>query len=345
MQKRIAISLVLSWAFSMSACSQDERISPRSMTGGMAGGGIGGAASSTGGRSGGVAGIAGGGHAGRAGAENAGAGQAGAVGGTAGTTGGQAGRAGAGTAGGGQAGAFGGTAGVGQGGGGGMYSTLAITFDSLSLPNQPAVYQRLGLTAAPTVASNQTLTSDFGLFKNSYDPAYSSWSGFAYSRDTDTTTAGYTNQFSAVTGSGAYGSTYYGVAYDFGTGTSVSFLGTTVGYQLTGAFVTNTTYAYLSMRDGDAFAKKFGGPTGTDPDWFRLDITGVRADLTKTAPLACYLADFRSTDSAQDYIVNDWRWVDLSALGKVVGLEFALTSTDSGTPTYFALDSITIVVP
>jgi hypothetical protein len=37
-----------------------------------------------------------------------------------------------------------------------------------------------------------------------------------------------------------------------------------------GVYVTNTTYAYNSMRDGDMFAKKFGGPTGNDPDWYKL---------------------------------------------------------------------------
>jgi hypothetical protein len=138
---------------------------------------------------------------------------------------------------------------------------------------------------------------------------------------------------------------YFAVAYDLGTGATVQFSGSADGYQLTGAFITNTTYAYLAMRDGDAFAKKFGGPAGTDPDWFRLDIVGVRADLTKTAAVEFYLADFRDADSAQDYLLNEWRWVDLSQLGKVVALEFALSSTDVGTPYYFALDSIRAVAP
>jgi hypothetical protein len=38
---------------------------------------------------------------------------------------------------------------------------------------------------------------------------------------------------------------------------------------VTGAYFTNTTYAALSMLSGDSFAKKFGGASGDDPDWFK----------------------------------------------------------------------------
>jgi len=258
-----------------------------------------------------------------------------AAGGGATATGGGAGAAG-------QTGGAGGAAG---GGAGGLGATIGITFDDLGLPDQPTVYQHVGLSAEPAVSSTQTFTSQFGVFSNSYDPQWGSWYGFCYSRDTDTNTAGYTNQFSAIAGGGAEGSLYYAVAYDLGTGATVQFSGSADGYQLTGAFVANTTYAYLAMRDGDAFAKKFGGPAGTDPDWFRLDIVGVRTDFTKTGPVQFYLADFRSADSAEDYILSEWRWVDLTQLGKVIGLEFSLSSTDSGTPYYFALDSIRAIAP
>ena len=51
---------------------------------------------------------------------------------------------------------------------------------------------------------------------NGYNTTYGSWDGWAYSNMTDTTTPGYTNQFSAITGSGVNGSANYGVAYDAG---------------------------------------------------------------------------------------------------------------------------------
>jgi hypothetical protein len=279
-------------------------------------------------------------------AATAGGGTAGVAGASA--TGGQAMAGGGGATTGGQGGAGGHRGGQGDpgaGGAAGTGATIEITFDDLTLPDQPTAYQHVGLSAEPAASSTQTFTSQFGVFSNSYDPQWGSWNGFSYSRDTDTTTSGYTNQFSAITGGGAAGSVYYAVAYDLGAGTTVQFAGSADGYQLTGAFVTNTTYAYLAMRDGDAFAKKFGGTGGTDPDWFRLDIVGVRSDLTKTAPVQFYLADFRSADSAGDYILNEWRWVDLTGLGQVIGLEFTLSSTDSGTPYYFALDSIRAIAP
>jgi hypothetical protein len=57
-----------------------------------------------------------------------------------------------------------------------------------------------------------------------------------------------------------------------------------------------------------------------------------------------YLADFRFADNSQDYILDSWGFVDLSALGTVDFLEFDLSSSDNGafgmnTPGYFALDN------
>ncbi len=180
-------------------------------------------------------------------------------------------------------------------------------------------------------------------FNNNYNAAYGSWDGFAYSNMTDTTTPGYGNQYSAITGGGAGGSANYGVSYmGYSTPPTITFAGIT---DISGMYVTNTTYAYLSMRDSDSFAKKFGGDDGSDPDWFKLSTWGIRADGSLTSPVDFYLADFRFTDNSQDYIVNDWTWVDLSGLGNVVGLQFSLSSTDNGaygmnTPAYFALDDL-----
>jgi len=50
-------------------------------------------------------------------------------------------------------------------------------------------------------------------FVNNYNSTYGSWDGWSYSNTTDTTTAGYTNQFSAYTG-GAHSGTNYGVYYE-----------------------------------------------------------------------------------------------------------------------------------
>lgn len=186
-------------------------------------------------------------------------------------------------------------------------------------------------------------TSDGVHFNNLFDDTFGPyWEGFALSNVADNTTPGPDNQYSAITGGGAAGSSNYVVGY-------VGFLGTvpTVTIpedgNLSGLYVTNATYAYFSMRDGDPFAKQFGGPDGTEPDWFLLTITGKDADGATIGEVEFYLADFRSDDSAQDYIVSEWTWVDLTSVSAARTLEFALTSSDVGdfgmnTPAYFALD-------
>jgi hypothetical protein len=172
------------------------------------------------------------------------------------------------------------------------------------------------------------------------------WNGFAYSRTGDTTTAGFSNEFSAYAGSGSGDSATYGLAYVGGEAAPrVAFDTPTV---LASAMFTNTTYAALSMRDGDSFAKRFGGADGTDPDFLRLTIVGRDSANAVTGAVDFYLADFRAADNTQDYIVQQWTQVPLASLGAVSALEFSLTSSDVGpfganTPLYFAVDNLAAV--
>lgn len=184
-------------------------------------------------------------------------------------------------------------------------------------------------------------------FSNNYvpDPQYPSWSGFAMSNTTDTTTPGFGNQYSAFPGSGADGSASYAVSF---SNAAVKF-NTIQNFAGFGASITNTTYAALSMRDGDGFAKKFGGVSGDDQDFFKLTLSGYASSAATGTLLDFYLADFRSTDNSQDYIVNSWKFVDFSALGAVDEIRFSYASSDIGqfginTPTYFAIDNL-IAVP
>jgi len=175
------------------------------------------------------------------------------------------------------------------------------------------------------------------------------WAGWAYSNETDTTTPGYGNQFSAITGGAASGDNY-AVAYPslwYGVTPTVTLDSPSA---LDSVYLTNTTYAYLTMRDGDpgGWAKQFGGPTGDDPDWFKVIISGKDGGGSVTGTVEFYLADYRFAAPADDYLVDTWEKVDLSSLGVVKSLEFAIDSSDKSafginTPTYFALD--TLVVP
>lgn len=186
-----------------------------------------------------------------------------------------------------------------------------------------------------------------GYFVNSYDTAWGgSWSGFAYSNVTDDTTAGFMNQYSAITAGGYNGSANYAVANGYGD-MKIRLTGTAAGGKLVqGAYITNATYAYLSMQTGDMFAKKFGGPNGTDADWFKVTVTGWLNGAQKQQAVEFYLADYTFADSTEDYMVNDWRWLNLQPLGNVDSLQFILSSSDTGqfgmnTPAYFILDDFT----
>lgn len=188
-----------------------------------------------------------------------------------------------------------------------------------------------------------SFSSGYATFQNDYNQQWGSWSGFGYSTMRDSVTAGYLNQYSAITASG-YNSSTYAVVSAYGNVRTV-FTGNSAGKLVSGFYVTNSTYAYLSMRDGDMFAKKFGGASGTDPDWFKLTVTAYRNGALKQSFVDVYLADFRSADSTEDYILKNWQWVDLITLGEVDSLDFLLTSSDTGsfgmnTPAYFCLDNL-----
>lgn len=182
-------------------------------------------------------------------------------------------------------------------------------------------------------------------FINTYNSTFDVWDGWAVSNTTDTVTGDFTNQYSAAPGGGAGGSSQYGVFFQpFSPGNSITVAGggTTT---LAGGYFTNTTYAALSMLNGDSFAKMFGGVSGHEADWFLLTITGKDAGGDTTGTVEFYLADYRFADNGLDYIVDDWTWVDLSSLGEVAGLQFSLSSSDVGdfgmnTPAYFALDGL-----
>jgi hypothetical protein len=112
--------------------------------------------------------------------------------------------------------------------------------------------------------------------------------------------------------------------------------------------VCNNTYAALSMKNGDSYCKKFGGTTGSDPDWYSVTLNGYDKNGQKVGSVTCYLADFRFADSSKDFIVNKWTTIDLSSLGKIHQLAFEFGSSDSGayginTPTYVCLDNIRYV--
>ncbi|MEY3237158.1 MAG: hypothetical protein RI883_1259 [Bacteroidota bacterium] len=184
-------------------------------------------------------------------------------------------------------------------------------------------------------------------FSNFYDAVWGSWNGFSISNITNNTTAGWGNQYSAFPGSGR-NSTNYGVYYPEGSIQGNSSLA------IDSFFISNTTYAAISMRDGDGIGKQFGsiyagdGTTvdGTNgEDFYRVWVIAEGYSGVKDS-VEIYLADYRFADNSQDYIVDSWIKVDLSTFGIYPYLiSFRIESSDVGawginTPTYFAIDDV-----
>jgi hypothetical protein len=218
-------------------------------------------------------------------------------------------------------------------------TAAVVTFETV--PLSPSGYWNGSGGGGPLVLEGAT-------FNNNYNSEFDYWSGFAVSNQTDTTTPGYLNQYSAFTGGGVASAKYavgYYSTYETAT-TNITFASLT-NLAGKGSMITNTTYAALAMRDGSG-AKKFGGTSGNDADWFLLTIQGYTAGTATGTPVNFYLADFRFADNSQDYIVDDWRYVDFSPLGSVDEIRFSMTSTDENafgilTPSYFAMDNFLAV--
>ena len=176
-------------------------------------------------------------------------------------------------------------------------------------------------------------------FSNTWNSNWNYWSdGWMYSNTSDSVTSGSSNISSCIVGKGANNSSNYSIGKN-----KVYFNIDTSGnrFPIDGIYVTNTTYAHNSMRDGDQFAKKF---TNADQDYYKLLITSFN-NGTDVDTVEFFLADFTHLDSLQDYIVNDWKYVDLSSLGLVDSIKFSLVSSDIGqfgmnTPAFFAIDNI-----
>jgi hypothetical protein len=180
-------------------------------------------------------------------------------------------------------------------------------------------------------------------FPNSYDNDWQSWSGFSYTNHTDVTTPEYQNMYSSITGSGAEGSEKYAVYNYFNDKADTVWFD--LPSKINGISVSNSTYAYLTILNGNPFARKFGGETGSDPDWFKLTVTGLTDEGVVSDSVEIMLADFRFDDNNRDYILDEWRVIDLSSLGYVKGLVFEISSSDTGqyginTPSYVCIDNI-----
>ena len=173
-------------------------------------------------------------------------------------------------------------------------------------------------------------------FNNGAMPSYNYWYGYSLSNETSTAYASLADQWHSAVGEGHNGSSNYCVA--FPEGQFVEITNSVDGDNLQGVYVSNSAYSFNGMANGDGYARAF-----KQDDWFKLTAVGFDANNTETARVDFYLADYRSTNSLDHYILDTWQWMDLRPLGKVAKVRFLLDGTDKGnyglnTAAYFVMD-------
>lgn len=198
----------------------------------------------------------------------------------------------------------------------GLFAEIA---DFESIPLQDGVWNGSDLSGK--------VMSGNAILDNSYNSDWSSWSGFAVSSSTDSSTPGYANQYASVTGGGAAGSNQYAVAYEYGQGAKLSFRGARMIQSLK---LSNSAYAYLAMRNGNDGYGFVGGPFESS-DYLRVRITGTSpsGSAQKTVSLA-----------EGNTIENSWIQADLSEFGMIDSLTFHIELSSSSFPSYFCLDDV-----
>ena len=180
-------------------------------------------------------------------------------------------------------------------------------------------------------------------FSNTYYPDWNYWGGYAYSNITSTSfdpAKFETQQFRSVVGHGAGNTANYAVVYTMGARTDINFTHTATADVIPGVYLTNAAYTYHSIMNGDSFM----GTAFAEGDWFKLIFKGTKTDGTTTTK-EIYLADYRSANVSERFVVTDWKWYDLSSLGLITKLSVTVDGSrrNSGgltLPAYFCMDKL-----
>ncbi len=222
-------------------------------------------------------------------------------------------------------------------------TSMALALSLFTINAQTAVADFEGLPLAANSAYSSTTGVSFTTGGASFQHKYNGyWSGgFSYTNKYDSSTVGFTNLYGVKPLKGYNNSNIYVIGQDQGV-INLTAPSNTVG----GFYITNTTYAYKSMKLGDSFGKKFGGATGNDPDFFKVTVRGYKGGVLLADSIPFYLADFRFANNTLDYLVDTWQWVNTSTLGNVDSLKFFMFTSDNGsfgpnTPLFFGLDNFT----
>jgi hypothetical protein len=217
---------------------------------------------------------------------------------------------------------------------------VVIDFENLTVPpsgyfnGDPGTLAPGQFVDTPWASGGASFDNTFGIDSyGGFDYPY--WYGFAYSNVANTTDPAFENQYASYPG-GGFGSSTYAVAYSEAAVVTLPVATTVSGFQ-----IANTTYAALTMKNGDQYGFSAPLPAG---GWFSTTATGRRGGAT-TGSATFYLADLRG--GSPPGILSGWSWFDLTSLGTVDRIEFAFDGSDTGTfglntPAYFAMDDFTV---
>lgn len=226
----------------------------------------------------------------------------------------------------------------------GRTPAVVIDFEGLTVPpagffnGNPGTLSPGQSVSTPWTAGGGAFSNTFGIDNyGGFD--YEWWEGFSYSNVVDTTDPAFSNQYASYPGGGYLSSTYavpHTEYNDYLPAVTLPVPTTVSGFR-----IANTTYAALTMKNGDQYGFSAPLPPG---GWFATTAIG-RLGTTTTGSATFYLADLRG--ASPPGILSTWAWFDLAPLGTVDRIEFDFSGSDTGafglnTPRYFAMDDLTV---
>ena len=220
----------------------------------------------------------------------------------------------------------------------GAPSLIKDGFDQLSSKGLDSGKVQTGEIGIPRYITQGNMLMNFG-----WDTTSKYWSGnwaLSYVHNNKIEESNKDKQlFSAITGTGAKNSEkIFAIGQNNAKLTSLNprMLG------VTSMEITNSTYAYNSMKLGDSIAKKFNA---ADKDSSILVISTFMKGQ-KMESKRVVLADFRFLDTTKNFLLGTWQKVNFTQTNDSVTFEMVSSDNDSlgmNTPAFFAMDNLEVL--
>lgn len=230
-----------------------------------------------------------------------------------------------------------------------LVAALALVFAACEKKEEPqltvqvADFENLEIASESVMHLTETGFITSGDFQLQQDVSTSEWGTYYFGNvPTNLTSNEYKGDYQndMSTAGGAHSGNNFVVWTGSYTGLDIVRLNTAA--EVPGMYVCNTPWVVDAILNGDGMSDDEGAPFGEN-DYFLLTVTGSLNGSAVNSKVEFYLAQ------GKDY-VKDWTFVDLSTLGTVDQLQFALTSSKKNTlgmttPAYFALDDLGAKAP